>query len=108
MKYFLSLHFPQNFMSATSGFSDMHSQATAYAKLAESVALNSGLTKSSEAIDELTDESGLMVLPVSAESTGLLPDFKGNSSLRFNPTSLHLRMLLLAREVLLPLSASVK
>ncbi|XP_058198658.1 uncharacterized protein LOC131314182 isoform X1 [Rhododendron vialii] len=71
----------KNFMSATSGFSDMHSQATAYAKLAESAALNSGLKKSSEAIDELTDESGLMVLPVSAESTGLLPDCKGNNLL---------------------------
>lgn len=59
----------------------MHSQATAYAKLAESAALNLGLTKSSEAIDELTDESGLMVLPVSAESTGLLPDCKGNNLL---------------------------
>lgn len=59
----------------------MHSQATAYAKLAESAALNSGLTKSSEVIDELTDESGLMVLPVSAESTGLLPDRKGNNFL---------------------------
>ena len=59
----------------------MHSQATAYAKLAESTTLNSGSMKSSEAIDELTDESGLTVLPVSAESTGLLPDRRGNNLL---------------------------
>lgn len=59
--------------STTSGSSDMHSQATAYAKLVESTALNSG-SESSEVLYELTDKSGLTVLPVSAESTGLLPN----------------------------------
>ncbi|KAI7992036.1 V-type proton ATPase subunit F [Camellia lanceoleosa] len=32
----------KNYSSTNSGFSDMHSQATAYAKLAESTAINSG------------------------------------------------------------------
>ncbi|XAR57907.1 hypothetical protein NMG60_11026208 [Bertholletia excelsa] len=64
----------KNFDSPTSGFSDVHSQATAYAKLAESTALNPGSAKSEDIINELTDESGLLVLPVSAESTGLLPN----------------------------------
>ncbi|PSS06341.1 Sec-independent protein translocase protein like [Actinidia chinensis var. chinensis] len=69
----------KTFIPTISGFSDMHSQATAYAKLAESTTLNSGSMKSSEAINELTDESGLTVLPVSAESTGLLPDRRENA-----------------------------
>ncbi|XP_052170022.1 uncharacterized protein LOC127786571 isoform X2 [Diospyros lotus] len=67
----------KNYSSTTSEFSDMHSQATAYAKLAESTSINSQPEKSNEIIDELTDESGLTILPVSAESTGLLPDRKG-------------------------------
>ncbi|CAL5433067.1 unnamed protein product [Camellia sinensis] len=66
----------QNYSSTNSGFSDMHSQATAYAKLAESTAINSESVESNEVINELTDESGIMVLPVSAKSTGLLPDRK--------------------------------
>ncbi|XP_028090464.1 uncharacterized protein LOC114290709 [Camellia sinensis] len=58
---------------------DAKSQATAYAKLAKSTAINSGSAESNEVINELTDESGIMVLPVSAESTGLLPDRKDNA-----------------------------
>ncbi|KAI8009350.1 hypothetical protein LOK49_LG06G02038 [Camellia lanceoleosa] len=69
----------KNYSSTNSGFSDMHSQATAYVKLAESTAINSGSVESNEVINELTDESGIMVLPVSAESTGLLPDRKDNA-----------------------------
>ncbi|KAM7496030.1 hypothetical protein LguiA_020444 [Lonicera macranthoides] len=62
-------------LSATTSSSlNMHSQATTYARLAESTASNSGST-SSELATELTDESGLLtVLPVSAESAGLLPN----------------------------------
>lgn len=61
----------------------MHSQATTYARLAESTASNSGST-SSELAKELTDESGLLtVLPVSAESAGLLPNRRGNSYFPF-------------------------
>ncbi|XP_028126597.1 uncharacterized protein LOC114323251 isoform X2 [Camellia sinensis] len=72
----------KNYGSTNSEFSDMHSQATAYAKLAESIAINSGSVESNEVINELTDESGIMVLPVSAESTGLLPDRKGSKCIR--------------------------
>lgn len=60
----------------TSAPVDVHSQATAYSKLAESTALNSG-SVNNEVLTELTDESGLTVLPVSAESAGLLPNQKG-------------------------------
>lgn len=67
--------------SAASPSSDMHSQATAYARLAESAALRSEPT-ANEVINEITDESGLTVLPVSAQETGLLPkrnaDAKGS------------------------------
>ncbi|CAL5436826.1 unnamed protein product [Camellia sinensis] len=71
----------KNYSSTNSGFSDMHSQATAYAKLAESTAINYESVESNEVINELTDESGIMVLPVSAKSTGLLPDRKGTNLL---------------------------
>lgn len=53
----------------------MHSQATAYAKLAEITSANVG-SVNSEALNELIDESGNLVLPVSAKSAGLLPDHK--------------------------------
>ncbi|CAL5432867.1 unnamed protein product [Camellia sinensis] len=69
----------KNYSSTNSGFSDMHSQATAYTKLAESTAINSESVESNEVINELTDESGIMVLPVSAKSIGLLPDRKDNA-----------------------------
>ena len=58
----------------------MHTQATAYAKLAESAAARTGSLKSSEEKDSLIDESGLFtVLPISAESAGMLPKRRGNS-----------------------------
>ncbi|KAI7750250.1 hypothetical protein M8C21_015959, partial [Ambrosia artemisiifolia] len=57
---------------------DMHSQATAYARLAESASLRSEPT-SNEVISELTDESGITVLPVSAQETGLLPNRKADA-----------------------------
>ncbi|CAI9105877.1 OLC1v1004900C4 [Oldenlandia corymbosa var. corymbosa] len=52
--------------------SDIHSQATAYAKLTESASLSTS-SANNEILSELTDESGLTILPVSAESAGLLP-----------------------------------
>ncbi|GJV89496.1 ribonuclease H-like domain-containing protein [Tanacetum coccineum] len=55
--------------------SDMHSQATAYARLAESAALRSEPT-SNEVMSQLTDEFGLTVFPVSAQEAGLLPKHK--------------------------------
>lgn len=61
-----------NKATASSSF-DIHSKATAYASLAESSAFNSVSGTS-----EISDKSGLLsVLPVSAESSGLLPTRKG-------------------------------
>lgn len=51
----------------------MHSQAAAYARLAETTPLKS-ISVDNEGLRELTDESGnIIVLYVSAESAGLLP-----------------------------------
>jgi hypothetical protein len=58
----------------------LHSQATAYARLAESSALKTGPVRSGAGAGELTSVIGLLnVLPVSAESTGLLPNRQGNN-----------------------------
>ncbi|KAM1142747.1 hypothetical protein EV1_031418 [Malus domestica] len=63
----------------TSAAPNFHSQATAYAKLAESDTVKTGTLKSSAEKDDLYDESGLfIVLPISAESTGMLPNRKEN------------------------------
>ena len=51
----------------------MHSQATAYAKLAESKSLKPA-SVNNEVLNEPTDEFGLTILPVSAESARLLPN----------------------------------
>ncbi|KAL3828003.1 hypothetical protein ACJIZ3_016805 [Penstemon smallii] len=60
----------------TSLLSDIHSQATAYARLTESTSL--GTNTMDEVLSELTDESGrFIVLPISAESAKLLPNRKG-------------------------------
>ncbi|XP_071930934.1 uncharacterized protein [Coffea arabica] len=65
----------KGYASQASASSDMHSQAIAYAKLAESKSLNPA-SVNNEVLNELTDESGLTILPVSAESAGLLPNRK--------------------------------
>lgn len=53
----------------------MHSQAMTYAKLAESATLKTASLKAGGAVENLNDDDGLFtVLPVSAESTGLLPN----------------------------------
>lgn len=63
----------------TSGFVDLHSQATAYARLAESETLKTGSLSSITEKENIIDESTLFtVLPISAESAGMLPDRKGN------------------------------
>ncbi|XP_020412752.1 uncharacterized protein LOC18785756 [Prunus persica] len=63
----------------TSDSPNLHSQATAYAKLAESDVVKTGSLKSSAEQENLKDESGLfIVLPISAESTGMLPNRKEN------------------------------
>ncbi|KAJ7979946.1 sec-independent protein translocase protein TatB-like [Quillaja saponaria] len=65
----------------TSDSINLHSKAIGYAKLAESEAVRSSSLQSSAAKENLKDESGLLtVLPVSAESTGLLP--KRNENLQ--------------------------
>ncbi|XP_061991596.1 uncharacterized protein LOC133709757 [Rosa rugosa] len=63
----------------TSESLNLHTQATAYAKLAESAAVKTGSLKSNEEKESLIDENGLFtVLPISAESTGMLPKRKEN------------------------------
>ncbi|XP_062008426.1 uncharacterized protein LOC133725262 [Rosa rugosa] len=63
----------------TSESLNLHTQATAYAKLAESAAVNTSFLKSSEEKERLIDENGLFtVLPISAESTGMVPKRKEN------------------------------
>lgn len=64
---------------------NLHTQATAYAKLAESAAVKTGSLKSSAEKENLNDENGLFtILPISAESTGMLPKCKGNSHRNYN------------------------
>lgn len=58
--------------------SNLHSQATTFARLAESQALKYGATESIVSMDNADDRPGLLsVLPVSAESAGLLPNRQG-------------------------------
>lgn len=65
--------------SSRKALTDMHSQASAYARLAETTPLKS-ISVDNEGLSELTDESGsIIVLPVSAESAGLLPKCKGEA-----------------------------
>lgn len=59
----------------------MQSQATTYARLAESPAIKNGLSASSTEVEKIKDELQLTVLPVSAENTGLLPNRGGNDNL---------------------------
>ncbi|KAL3530211.1 hypothetical protein ACH5RR_009533 [Cinchona calisaya] len=53
-----------SYASPTSASSSMHKQAIAHAKLAASTSLNNG-SNINEVLNELTDESGLTILPVS-------------------------------------------
>lgn len=56
---------------------DLHSKATAYARLAESEAVKAGSGRFSVEDENLNYEIGdFSVLPISAESAGLLPDRK--------------------------------
>ncbi|XP_004288428.1 PREDICTED: uncharacterized protein LOC101295564 [Fragaria vesca subsp. vesca] len=66
----------ENINFRTSESLNMHTQASAYAKLAESAAVKAG---SSEEKESLIDENGLFpVLPISAERAGMLPKRKEN------------------------------
>lgn len=59
----------------------MHSQATTYARLAESPAIKNGLSTSCTAVEKTDNESQLIVLPISAEDTGMLSNRGGNDLL---------------------------
>ena len=59
----------------------MQSQATTYARLAESPAIKNGLTASSTEVEKIKNELQLTVLPISAENAGLLPNRGGNDNL---------------------------
>ncbi|KAK6164590.1 hypothetical protein DH2020_001454 [Rehmannia glutinosa] len=62
--------------SPTSPLSDIHTQAIAYARLAESSLPANSMD---EVLNELKDDSGqFVVLPISAESAKLLPNQKGD------------------------------
>ncbi|KAH1096354.1 hypothetical protein J1N35_013275 [Gossypium stocksii] len=61
----------------SSASTDLHSKATAYARLAESEAVKAGSGRFNVEDENLNYEIGdFSVLPVSAESAGLLPDRK--------------------------------
>ncbi|GAB4830461.1 hypothetical protein Ancab_020174 [Ancistrocladus abbreviatus] len=67
--------------SAGSVPSDLHSQATAYARLAESQALKTVSSQHGADMHVFDDRPGLLsVLPVSAESAGLLPNRQGETT----------------------------
>lgn len=62
-----------------SASTNLHSQATAYARLAELEAVKAGSVRGSVEEENLNYEFGdFSVLPVSAESAGFLPDRKGH------------------------------
>lgn len=66
------------------GSVNMHSQAITFAKLASSAAKNAGPLMSNTEMEKLDNETGLLaVLPVSAETAGMLPKHEGNGFSRF-------------------------
>ena len=78
-QFLLIVFFSQANNFKTSDAINLHTQATAYAKLAESEALKTGSFKGNLEKEKLDDEAGLFtILPVSAESAGLLPNRNGN------------------------------
>ncbi|RWW85374.1 hypothetical protein BHE74_00005938 [Ensete ventricosum] len=65
---------------ANSVSSTLHSQAMAYARLAEAPNIKLGSSETHEDVMKLNGEGDLLtVLPVSAESAGLLPKHRGKS-----------------------------
>ncbi|TXG72177.1 hypothetical protein EZV62_000756 [Acer yangbiense] len=67
----------KDFTFKPSGSINIHSQATAYAKLAESEAVKCGSSKSSVDGENFNfDDGPFTILPLSAESTGMLPNRK--------------------------------
>ncbi|CAN0908361.1 Sec-independent protein translocase protein TatB [Linum grandiflorum] len=71
----------QIYTSKVSDSTNMHSQATAYARLAESAALKATMSQNGLDSRQQMDDLGLInILPVSAESTGMLPNRQGNAN----------------------------
>ncbi|GAB2272971.1 hypothetical protein Dimus_007786, partial [Dionaea muscipula] len=65
------------YCSTNSGSADLHSRTTAYARLVESRAVKAA----SSDMHVVDDKPGLLsVLPISAESAGLLPNRQGEIS----------------------------
>ncbi|XP_061338136.1 uncharacterized protein LOC133284998 [Gastrolobium bilobum] len=68
--------------SLASSSCNMQSQATTYAKLAESPTMKNGFLASSTDVEKIYNEQKLIVLPISAENIGVLPnrgaDVKGS------------------------------
>ncbi|KAK7393479.1 hypothetical protein VNO78_22036 [Psophocarpus tetragonolobus] len=60
--------------SMTSNPCNMQSQATMYARLAESPTIKNELPASSAEVEKIEDKLQLTVLPISAENAGLLPN----------------------------------
>ncbi|CAL5185691.1 unnamed protein product [Lathyrus oleraceus] len=56
---------------------NMQSKATTYARLAEAPSIKNGSLASSAEVEKIKDGLQLIVMPVSAESTGLLPNRGG-------------------------------
>ncbi|GMI64215.1 mitochondrial TatB-like [Hibiscus trionum] len=71
------IHPSRDYNSKSFSSTDLHSQATAYARLAESESLKAGSVRCDVQEEDLKYEFGdFSVLPVSAETAGLLPDRK--------------------------------
>ncbi|KAL8142582.1 hypothetical protein V2J09_015614 [Rumex salicifolius] len=69
----------KEYRSTASGLTDVHRQATTFARLAESQALASTAMKDGDGLSFGDDKPGLLsVLPVSAETAGLLPKRQGD------------------------------
>ncbi|KAL9247042.1 hypothetical protein vseg_020513 [Gypsophila vaccaria] len=68
-------------VASASTSTNLQSQAIMYAKLAELQALKVRAVEGSESVDKVDDRPGLLsVLPVSAESAGLLPNRHGEAT----------------------------
>jgi hypothetical protein len=63
---------------ANTGSTDLHSRAVTYARLSESPGIKMSSSLSGNYQEQFKDSNGLVnVLPVSAESAGLLPNRPG-------------------------------
>lgn len=64
--------------TADTGLTNLHSQAMTYARLSEAPGLQAGSSLSANYEEQFKQSNGLLnVLPISAESAGLLPSRQG-------------------------------